>query len=130
MLHRPSTPSNLKKLAVSGYDSEMFDKIKGSPEQLLVKYGTVTPQTQMDQTHKLLRKKSTNHTNFNRYQNLTDKGPRKSKSRNVKLLNKPFYNSKKSRNNLTLDGMNLSSIELMRHGHNNSYNLKHKSGFW
>lgn len=58
---------------------------------------------------KLSRNKST-CSNYCRYQTLTD-GEGKPKIKNFKLVNKPMFNSKKSRNNLTLDGMNLTSID-------------------
>ena len=84
-------------------------------------------QSHIEPNSKLVNKKS---TNFNRYQKLTEKGMQKSKSRNIKLTNKPLFNPKKSRNNLTLDGMNLSSIEMVKMAHNNSQNNKVKSKLW
>ena len=102
MDNRPSTPSLHKNLTTFGGDPSFKQ------------FHTISPQNQIDFKFdtKLLRKKS-NLSNYCRYQNLTDNG-KKAKLSNLKLVNKPLFNCKKSRNNLTLDGMNLSSIDSIK----------------
>lgn len=112
MDHRPSTPSLLKNRIILGN------------EPSFKQFQTISPQNQIDIKFdtKLLRKKS-NLSNYCRYQILTDTG-KKTKLSNLKLVNKPLFNWKKSRNNLTLDGMNLSSIDSLKMPNRSSVLIK------
>lgn len=62
-------------------------------------------------------------TNFYRYQSM-NRGKSRSKTRSTKINQKQIFGSKKSRNNLTLDGMNLSSISDARVPESNSMLIK------
>lgn len=106
---RPITPHLQNNLATMTVDMDSLDKLKAN-SMIFKTMNSITPQNIRD--GRLVRNK-TNYTNFCLYQSLS--GSRaKAKTRNTKLTQKSLFNSKKSRNNMTLDGMNSSSIDFLQ----------------
>ena len=91
-------------------DWEALNKNQKYQNSMFQSLSAMTPQNIND--NKLLKNKA-NSTNFCLYQSLT-RAKNKSKTRSTKLSQKPVFSNKKSRNNLTLDGMNLSSIDALK----------------
>lgn len=108
--HRPSASSVIKNFTTLGGEDDLLDRFKVSSDISLKPFNTLSPQYIHDS--KLNRHRS-NYTNFCRYKNLTDLG-NKNVLTNMKLMQNPMINPKKTRNNMTLDGMNSSSLEILK----------------
>jgi hypothetical protein len=106
---RPITPHWIKKLTSIIEDGNSLDKNKAN-SMMFKTIHSVTPKNFHDIR---LSRNKTNYTNFCLYQSLTGNRT-KSKTRNTKLAQKSLFHPKKSRNYMTLDGMNSSSMDVLK----------------
>jgi len=94
---RISTPSMHKNFATVGCEQDLYGKIK----------------FKLEDKQNLRQSINSTSSNFCRYKSQSEQG-NKVRSKNIKLVQKSLSNSRKTRNNMTLDGMNLSSIDIKK----------------
>ncbi|CAI2385922.1 unnamed protein product [Moneuplotes crassus] len=112
--------NSIQELSLVPEDLGSSLRVNKNSTLLLYSSGLSTPQN--IRSKKFINSKMS-ASNFCRYQSLS-RNKSGSKVCNTKLAQKPLFMSKKSRNNLTLDGMNLTSINSSQIPQSNSMVIK------
>ncbi|CAI2383962.1 unnamed protein product [Moneuplotes crassus] len=119
-VERAPSPQAIHNLSLVPEDFKNPCKKKKNSTLLFYNSDYSTPQ---NISNNRLIKKKMSATNFDRYRTFSQSKSR-NKVRNGKINQKPVFITKKSRNNMTLDGMNLSSIGSSQIPQSNSMLLK------